>query len=182
MSYCGARKNSRVWAIKGASELGGKRQPIWPTTPPKTVKNGARLHIVGTLAAKDWLASCIGRTAAGPGFMHVPSDRFSGWFEQILNERRVSFVQNGRTMTTWKPRASGARTEALDCRVYAKAALEGLKRLGVRLGVSSPAATAAPAQQAAQPASHPDAPRQQTAPPPPPKKRPAPRPRSSFWG
>lgn len=182
MSYCGSRRNSRVWAVKGASELGGKRQPIWPVSPPKTVKNGARLYIVGTLAAKDWVASCISKTSSGPGFMHVPADRFAAWFEQLLNEKRVSFQANGRTMTTWKPRASGARTEALDCRVYAKAALEGLKRLGVRLGVSSAAATAAPAPQAAQPTSHPDAPRPQPAPPPPVKKRPIQRPRSSFWG
>ncbi|MEA5159986.1 terminase gpA endonuclease subunit [Cereibacter johrii] len=145
MAYCGARRNARVWAIKGASELGGKRQPIWPVSPPKTVKHGARLYIVGTLSGKDWVASCISKTASGPMFMHVPADRSSSWFEQLLNEKRVSFQQNGRTMTTWKPRASGARTEALDCRVYAKAALEGLRRLGVRLGVASAAATATPA-------------------------------------
>jgi phage terminase large subunit GpA-like protein len=78
--------------------------------------------------------------------MHVPADRHAAWFDQILNEKRVSFMSNGRRATTWRPRASGVRTEALDCRVYAKAALEGLKRvLGGRLGVAAAAATPAAA-------------------------------------
>jgi phage terminase large subunit GpA-like protein len=59
-------------------------------------------------------------------------------------------MSNGRRATTWKPRASRVRTEALDCRDYAKAALEGFKRvLGGRLGVAAAAAT--PATPAASP-------------------------------
>lgn len=182
MAYCGARKAQRVWAIKGGSETPGKRAPIWPTTPPQTIKHGAKLHIVGTQAGKDWVASCISKAQPGPGYMHVPSDRASTWFQEITNEKRKTIMVNGRAATTWRPRYDGVDVEALDCRVYAKAALEGLKRLGVRLGVSSAAATATPTTQAAQPASQPDAPRLQPAPPTPPKKRPIQRPRSSFWG
>lgn len=180
MSYCGQRKSQRVWAIKGGSEAPGKRAPIWPTQPPQTIKHGARLHVIGTQAAKDWIASCIGKTQPGPMYLHVPSDRSTTWFQQMTNERRVTVTVNGRSATSWKPRTASVDVEALDARVYAKAALEGLKRLGVRLGVSSPAATATPAQQPAQPSEQPAAPRPPA--PPPPKKRPAPRPRSSFWG
>jgi phage terminase large subunit GpA-like protein len=145
MSYAAARKRERVWAIKGASEQNGNRNPIWPIIAPKTIRNGAKLFIIGTSAAKDWVASCVAKTQAGPGYMHVGSDRDESWFAQMLNEKRVSFMHNGRSRTSWRVRASGARTEALDCRVYAKAALEGLKRAGFKTGVHTAAEIAAPA-------------------------------------
>lgn len=145
MSYCGARRSQRVWAIKGASEKTGSRAPIWPLSPPKTRKRGAALYILGTQAAKDWLSSCLSKTSPGPQYVHVPAGRSPTWFSQILNERRFTVhTSGGRPTTTWKPRAAGVDTEALDCRVYAKAALEGLKRMGLR-GVDAPSATAAPA-------------------------------------
>ncbi len=131
MAYCGARRSQRVWAIKGGSEKTASRAPIWPLTPPKTLKRGAALYILGTQAAKDWLASCLAKSNPGPQYVHVPAGRASKWFTQLLNEKRFTVYANGgRMSTTWKPRAAGVDTEALDCRVYAKAALEGLKRDG----------------------------------------------------
>lgn len=180
MSYAGQRRNQRVWAIKGASENALTRAPIWPTQPPQTVRNGARLHVIGTHAAKDWLSACMGKTQPGPLYMHVPSDRSAKWFAEMTNEKRTTLMVNGRQATTWKPRASGVDTESLDARVYAKAALEGLKRLGVRLGVAAPSATAAPPARPADP--------ETDAPAPQPPAMPASKPRirraaskSSFW-
>lgn len=145
MAYCGARRSQRVWAIKGGSEKTASRAPIWPLTPPKTLKRGAALYILGTQAAKDWLASCLAKSNPGPQYVHVPAGRASKWFTQLLNEKRFTVYANGgRMSTTWKPRAAGVDTEALDCRVYAKAALEGLKRMGLR-GVDAPSAAAIPA-------------------------------------
>lgn len=145
-SYAAARKSERVWAIKGASEIAGKRQPIWPIVAPTAMRAGAKIFVIGTLAGKDWVASCISRTQPGPGYMHVPADRHVEWFSQMTNEKRVGFMSNGRRATTWKPRASGVRTEALDCRVYAKAAWEGLKRAmpGIARQIQSAPAAARP--------------------------------------
>lgn len=152
MSYCGApgRANKRVWAIKGSSETGiGSRMPIWPLVAPKTEKHGAKLYMIGTLSAKDWIASCASKTQPGPRYMHVPADRHEGWFGQLLSEKRVSIHQKGRSGSTWIPRASGVRTEALDCRVYAKAAWEGLKKQFPKVArlVQSAAAAALPVAQ-----------------------------------
>jgi phage terminase large subunit GpA-like protein len=180
MAYCGQRKAQRVWAIKGGSDAAGTRSPIWPAIPPQTIRHGAKLYILGTQSAKDWIAGCIGKSQPGPGYMHVPSDRTASWFLEMTNERRKTLMVNGRPATQWRPRYDGVDVEALDCRAYAKAALEGLKRLGVRLGVAAPSATAAPPARPAEPEA--DTP---AAPPPAlpaskPRIRRAPR-TSSFW-
>ena len=65
--------------------------------------------------------------------MHVPAGRADSWFEQMTNEKRIVIMKDNRRISTWKPVSSSARTEALDCRVYARAALEGLRRKGFKL-------------------------------------------------
>lgn len=155
--FAAARAGRRVWAVKGASETGA-RQPIWSTVAP-TIRNGAKLHMVGTQSAKDWVSSCIAKSQAGPGFMHVPADRDPMWFTQMTNEKRKYIKgKDGRSRAFWRPRYDGARTEALDARVYAKAAYEGLKRAFPRLSQliqSAPAAaipTPSADQESGQPA------------------------------
>lgn len=185
MSYCGRRQGQRVWAIKGTSETGVGRTPIWPIKPPVTMRHGAKLHVIGTLAAKDWVASCISKTQPGPGFMHVPADRNASWFSQMLNEKRVGVTVGGRKGSTWRPRASGVRTEALDCRVYAKAALEGLKRKFPKLAQAIPAVSAVAPAAPADPANDQAAPIAAPAAPPPVRRKPKvvqKKPRSTFWG
>ncbi|UFM66787.1 phage terminase large subunit family protein [Paracoccus sp. MA] len=147
-AFAGARTRRRIWAVKGASEA-THRQPIWTASAP-TIRNGAKLHLVGVQAAKDWVATCVSKTQPGPGFMHVPADRPAAWFEQVTNEKRsYSYDKSGRRKSRWKPRYDGARTEALDARVYAKAAWEGLKLAvpGIARRVQSAPAAAIPAPQ-----------------------------------
>ena len=49
------------------------------------------------------------------------------WFEQATVEKRVTRIDTrGNEVRAWQ-KPSGARNEALDCRVYAYAALQGLK-------------------------------------------------------
>ena len=50
------------------------------------------------------------------------------WIEQITNEVAVKKLSKGRLIREWIPRKNGVRTEGLDCRVYAYAALRGLVR------------------------------------------------------
>ena len=55
-------------------------------------------------------------------------DRESDWFEQVTNEVASKKLSKGRLIREWVPRKNGVRTEGLDCRVYAYAALRGLVR------------------------------------------------------
>lgn len=66
--------------------------------------------------------------APGAGFFHFPKERESEWFEQLTNEIAKKKFVKGRLIREWQPRKEGVRTEGLDCRVYAYAALRGLIR------------------------------------------------------
>lgn len=48
--------------------------------------------------------------------------------EQLTNEIAKKKFVKGRLIREWQPRKEGVRTEGLDCRVYAYAALRGLIR------------------------------------------------------
>ncbi|RWR30784.1 hypothetical protein D2T31_07215 [Sinirhodobacter populi] len=70
-SYAAARSRERVWAIEGGSEVGGRRQPIWPIVAPTTMRAGAKIFIVGTLAGKTgWRQHW--KNAARSGFHVCP--------------------------------------------------------------------------------------------------------------
>lgn len=73
--------------------------------------------------------------------MHIPSNRDARWFEQLTAEHlvRVS-LGGGREGTKWQPKTAGKRNEAIDCRVYALAALHGLRALGIIKQSSAPGA------------------------------------------
>ena len=55
-------------------------------------------------------------------------ERGHEWFEQLTNEIVKKRFSHGRLIREWRPRKDGVRTEALDCRVYAYAALRALVR------------------------------------------------------
>jgi phage terminase large subunit GpA-like protein len=55
-------------------------------------------------------------------------ERDAEWFAQITSEIVKTRYAKGRPVREWTPRREGAKTEALDCRVYAFAALRGLVR------------------------------------------------------
>jgi phage terminase large subunit GpA-like protein len=61
----------------------------------------------------------------GPGYCHFPHDRPESWFEQLTSENLVVEKVAGQVVRKWKP-IRGRANEALDCRVYAYAALNGL--------------------------------------------------------
>lgn len=128
-AFAGRRTRRRVWAIKGINESAGSRAPIWPKVNVKTKGHGAKLYNIGTQNAKDQIAKMISAEQEGPYFMHVPTDRAANWFTQLTAEKRIEFVQNGRKVSAWRVK-KGVRNEALDCRVYALAAYEGLIATG----------------------------------------------------
>ena len=79
---------------------------------------------------------------AGAGACHFPADRDAGYFEQLTAEvKRTKFIRGFPVPFFWKP--DHARNEALDCRVYAYAALHGLFALGFKLNANAEQITAA---------------------------------------
>ncbi|WP_449102977.1 phage terminase large subunit family protein [Pseudomonas extremaustralis] len=131
--FAKARLGRRVWAIKGESAVGGKRSPVWPTKiPSKRNKASFRPVIIGVNAAKDSVRSRLHLIDHGPGYMHFPTDRDINYFAQLTSERSVLKTTGGQRYRVWEL-PPGRANEALDCRVYAYAALCGLLHMGLKL-------------------------------------------------
>jgi phage terminase large subunit GpA-like protein len=131
--FAKARLGRRIWAIKGESARGGARSPVWPTKRPSSrTKSTFRPVIIGVNAAKDTIRNRLHVEEPGAGFMHFPNDRDIGYFEQLTSERSVVKVSGGQKYRVWEL-PPGRANEALDCRVYAYAALCGLTHLGLKL-------------------------------------------------
>jgi phage terminase large subunit GpA-like protein len=96
------------------------------------------LFMVGVDEAKLIVMRRLAKNEFGPGYCHVPADREDEWFKQITAEKLTTKYLKGQPKREWtKP--DKARNEALDCRVYAYAALKimnpSFKRLAERLKV-----------------------------------------------
>ena len=124
INYCYARSSSRVFAIKGD---GGYGKPIWPATASKSWKTKKPVYVIGVNDAKDTLMRRL-HIPDCTGCWHFPMERGHEWFEQLTNEIVKKRFSHGRLIREWRPRKDGVRTEALDCRVYAYAALRALVR------------------------------------------------------
>jgi len=160
INYCHARRLHGVWAIKG---VGGVGKPIWPATASKSNNTKKPVYLIGVNDAKDILMRRLHLTdTSGAGVWHFPQDREQEWFEQITNEVARKKLSKGRLIREWVPRKDGVRTEGLDCRVYAYAALRGLVRnyrLNLDLGADKLAEAGMKVvkqQPVAQPVQHPD--------------------------
>ncbi|WP_206156878.1 phage terminase large subunit family protein [Candidatus Roseilinea sp. NK_OTU-006] len=123
--FCDARAGRRIWAVKGA----GGSVPAWPRRQSRSQRG--RLFVIGVDSLK---ASIIGRlrTSDGPGAMHFPVTVEREYFEQLNAEFVKTTYSRGRPVRVWE-RRKGCRAEALDCAVYAYAALHGLMHHGVHL-------------------------------------------------
>ncbi|OSM07603.1 putative phage terminase GpA [Magnetofaba australis IT-1] len=128
-AFCRSRQGRRVWAIKGR---GGMGVPIWPRKPSTRNKGKVPLFIVGVDACKEAILSRLRIEEAGPGYLHFPMGREADYFKQLTAESVVTRYHKGRPIREWKKRDSD-RNEALDCRVYGMAALQGLIAMGFRL-------------------------------------------------
>lgn len=134
----------RIFGIKGVPGWG---RPIVEKPQRKQSGKNARkvdLFLVGVDEAKlvvmRRLAATVGagEKTGGPGYSHTPSDRDPEWYKQVTAEKLVLRYVKGQPVREWhKP--DRARNEALDCRVYATAALKimnpSFKRLAERYAV-----------------------------------------------
>ncbi len=135
--WCKPRRLRRVFAIKGRADPA----TVWPPAY-KAKKKQSPVTIVGTNAAKDAVYSRLKVALPGPGYCHFPRGRSPVWFEQLTSEVvQTKHVKGFPQRFYVLP--DGRRNEALDCRVYAYAALQSL---GVRWSTETLAARPAAPQ------------------------------------
>jgi phage terminase large subunit GpA-like protein len=134
--YAKGKTGRRLFAIKGQ---GGWGLPV--VQSPQRKKSGKKsrkvdLFMVGADEAKLIIMRRLGKQEPGPGYCHFPvSDNYDE------AEKLVTRYIKGQPKREWtKP--DKARNEALDCRVYAFAALKimnpSLKRLAERRKLNQP--------------------------------------------
>lgn len=119
--YTRRRKGLGIFASKG---VGGAGIPILGKPKPQG-KERTILYGVGVDAAKtEFLRSQLLERVPGPGYVHLPTWLGSDELAQFVAEKRRRRVNRGQVVYEWVPVSDGAPNEALDCRVYARAALE----------------------------------------------------------
>ena len=116
--YCLRKFGRRVFGIKG---VGGWGRALVERSTGKLRPGVPRLHLVGTDEAKLVVMRRFNLTDPGPGFCHIPDSREPEWFMQATAEQLMTRYVRGFPIREWH--AQRPRNEALDCRVYALAAL-----------------------------------------------------------
>jgi phage terminase large subunit GpA-like protein len=116
------KKGLRIFGIKGDD---GFQRPIIGAAQRKRHGRFRRpidLFIVGADPAKSLLFSRLEIEEPGPGFCHFPETRTQEYFKQLTAEKLfITQTKKGPKMEFRK--IEGRRNEALDCRIYAHAAL-----------------------------------------------------------
>jgi phage terminase large subunit GpA-like protein len=128
-AYARERRNARVMAIKGQSQRGkvaiGKPTKVDLNFRGKVLAKGAEVYPVGSDTIKSVVYARLKHNAPGPGFYHFYASLPHEYFEQLTAERQVTKYIRGFPVREWVKKA-GARNEALDCEVYAYAAMQWL--------------------------------------------------------
>jgi len=117
-NYARQRVGKRVFAIKG---VGGEGKPIIGK-PSKNNIGKINLFPVGTDTAKELIFARLKITEEGAGYCHFPFTHNEEYFRMLTSEKKVTKYYKGRPRREWVKIRQ--RNEALDCRVYAMAALE----------------------------------------------------------
>ncbi len=142
--YRWCKRMGTRWAIpvKGSS-VRGKPVHSFPRRP-KT-KQRVYLTEVGSDTAKDLIYGRLEIGTPGPGYCHWPAtDAYDEeYFLQLTGEHKRKFVSKGRVHFEWVPHHRNV--EALDCRVYALAAVRvAVDHMGLDLVAPLPPPPTAP--------------------------------------
>lgn len=130
-SWCSERWGRRVWAVRGVP---GRGKPIWPKRPGKRSKTNLPFFNVGADSAKDTIYARLNNLEPNtPGYCHFNMTYDDDYFDQLTAEEAIDGFAKGMPTREWRLRPGKRRNEALDIRVYALAALEGLRTMGFRL-------------------------------------------------
>lgn len=118
--YDYVRAHDRAWGIKGVP---GEGKPL-VGNPTKNNIGKIPLFPVGVHTAKEVMFARLNVERGEAGYCHFPEGRSDEYFEQLTAEAMVTRYHKGFKRTEFVK--TRARNEALDCRVYATAALEML--------------------------------------------------------
>lgn len=128
-SYVRSRGRSHILAIKGQSQRGkppiGKPTKVDFNWRGQKLKNGVEVYPVGSDTIKSTLFARLKLNAPGPGYMHFHAKASPDFFSQLTAEKQITRYVKGFPVREWVKK-SGARNEALDCSVYAYAAMQWL--------------------------------------------------------
>lgn len=116
--FCRSRAVRGVFAIKGMNQAG---KPI-VGRPSRNNRHKLRFYPLGVDTAKEVIYSRLRITEPGPGYYHFPAERDREYFLQLTGEKQVTRFTKGMPKREWIKVRS--RNEALDCNVYALAALK----------------------------------------------------------
>jgi phage terminase large subunit GpA-like protein len=124
--YARERQGHGVVAIKGASQRGklpiSKGTKVDVNFKGKTLKKGAMVFSVGSDTIKTTLFGRLKHNEQGGGYLHFHAQAGGEYFQQLTAEKQVLRYHRGFPIREWVKKPS-ARNEALDCLVYAYAAL-----------------------------------------------------------
>lgn len=139
-AYARGRTGRRLFAIKGVPGWG---KPLAEKPSRKQSGRDARKVDLWPLAVDEGkliVTRRLNKADKGPGYCHFPDDRPEEWFNQLTAEKLVTRYVRGQPVREWK-KPDRARNEALDCRVYAYAALKinapRLTKIAEKLGVDT---------------------------------------------
>ena len=132
-----APRSRRIYGIKGRDT-----GPIWPDKVSRANLGKIDLRSVNVAEAKGDIYHRLRVPPGSPGYSHFPAGRDEDYFAELTAESLVVSTKKGTRKAVWSLPA-GRRNEALDCRVYAYAALQGLIRQGA-VKISESMAKAAP--------------------------------------
>lgn len=128
--FCRPKWDRHVWAMKG---MPGPKKPVIAQRPGKLKVERVSFFPVGSDAGKDAIYGYLRVPRPGPGYCHFNTTYDKNHFDQLTAEEAVVKYSKGLPGRIWQLRPGKRRNEALDIRVYAYAALEGLKLMGLSL-------------------------------------------------
>lgn len=113
--------------VKAKKKIGWQIIPVKGAATPNApiLQKTPKVFSVGTNAAKDLIHSRWQILEAGPGYIHLPNWVDVDVLDQLTSERRITKYKSGRAYRVWE-NPQRRRNEALDCLVYAMAALQSL--------------------------------------------------------
>lgn len=121
--------HTRILAVKGQSQKGkpalGKPTPQDVNFRGQKLKHGVDLYPVGSDTVKSVIYGRLKHNEPGPGYIHFHGGLNEQFFEQLTSEKQTIRYVKGFPVREWVKK-NGARNEALDCAVYAYAAMQYL--------------------------------------------------------
>ena len=119
-TFCRGKRARHIYPCKGSSITG---QPIFARFS-HLKKSRTHLAIIGTDTAKEVIYARLSNPTETTGRMHFPAHYGINYFEQLTAEQKIVKWVNGQPRVTFVKVSK--RNEALDCRVYALAALRSM--------------------------------------------------------